>query len=74
MARKHSMTTRAKMSRQASGKKNPFYGKSHTKEALKKIAAHSRGKNNPMYGKSHTAAARKKISQALKRAHAKRRA
>lgn len=52
------------MSQAASGKRNPFYGKTHTKEALLKIRKASWGNNNPMHGRHHTASARKKIREA----------
>ena len=63
---RHSAATKRKMSLKARGKNNPFYGKTHTKEALLKIRKASWGKNNPMHGKHHTAQARNLISEAQK--------
>ena len=49
------------------GKDNPFYGKKHSKEALKIIGEKSSERNmgvgNPMYGKSHSKEVREKISK-----------
>ena len=62
---KHTKETIAKMSNSSSGKNNPFYGKTHTKEAKHKMSRFGikhtdstkgsmskskSGKNNPMYG------------------------
>ncbi len=65
---KRSQATRRLMSLKATGKKNAFYGKHHTKESLAKISRASKGKNNPMFGKHHTAKSKKLIRLARLRA------
>lgn len=41
---------REKLSEMRKGEKNPFYGKSHTEEALKKISESTSGENHHLYG------------------------
>ena len=60
---------RRKISIRVTGKGNPMYGKSHTKETMDKILSSRRsykGIGNVMYGKTHTKEARKKISDSAK--------
>jgi len=47
------------------GENNPFYGKTHSKEAKEKIKQSKIGKNNPMYGKSPSEETRKKLSNSI---------
>jgi len=67
-----------KISKAASGKNNPMYGKKNKSNLGKKFSKSwrkniskarkkmgiARGKNNPMYGKSHSEETKKKISEA----------
>lgn len=60
---------RRKISIRVTGKGNPMYSKTHTKETMEKILSNRRsykGKGNVMYGKTHTKEARKKISDSAK--------
>jgi hypothetical protein len=53
------------------GKKNHFYGKSHSGKTKRLISLHRRGKlmgkDHPMFGKTHTRDARQKISDSKKK-------
>ncbi len=64
-----SSETRAKLSRAVSGKKNPFYGKSHSQAWKKQETRRKSGKNNPMFGRKHSPSTIRKMRQArLRRA------
>lgn len=56
------------------GKKNPFYGKHHSKETKEKISTFHKGKqtgkDNPFYGKKHTPESIKIISETAKKTFA----
>ncbi|HNV86951.1 MAG TPA: NUMOD3 domain-containing DNA-binding protein [Candidatus Omnitrophota bacterium] len=53
-----------KISRALKGRRNPFYGRKHSKATLLKLSRAAKGKNNPMYGRHHSLATRRKISLA----------
>ncbi|HOW58588.1 MAG TPA: NUMOD3 domain-containing DNA-binding protein [Candidatus Omnitrophota bacterium] len=59
-----SEAARSKMSRAMAGKKNPFYGKHHSKTWIKQEQRRKVGKNNPMFGKKHKQSTIRKIRQA----------
>lgn len=59
--------TRSKMDRAAAGRRNPFYGKHHSKEWKRQESRRKKGKNNPMYGKKHRASTIRKMRQAMMR-------
>ena len=51
-----------------SGKKNPFYGMSHSEETKEKLSEANSGKNHHLYGKSHSKETIEKMRKsALKR-------
>jgi group I intron endonuclease len=60
--RKYTKTQKKEMREKMIGKKNPFYGKTHSEETRKKISNSLKGKmkgvligeKNPMFGKDHT--------------------
>jgi len=53
-------------SRDLSGKNNPMYGRSHSKEAIKKMSEAKKGKEAWNKGSKHTEETKSKISQQLK--------
>jgi len=55
------------ISKSITGEKNPFYGKTHSKETMKKILetrGSYKGENNPFFGKTHSEKTREKLRQA----------
>lgn len=63
---KASDETRAKMSIQRSGEKNPMYGKTHTEETKNKIRESNSGENSWNYGKHLSEESKKKLSESKK--------
>jgi hypothetical protein len=59
-----SAVTKAKLSRAASGKRNPFFGKTHSQAWKKQERRRKAGKNNPMFGRKHSPGTLRKIRQA----------
>lgn len=53
--RRHSVETKAKISKSHLGKLNPNYGKHPSPETSAKLSASRIGKKNPFYGKHHSA-------------------
>ncbi len=59
---KISEETRKKMSGSKIGKKNPMYGKTHSKKIRTLLSKINKGKNNYFYGKSRSEETKRKIS------------
>jgi len=61
---------RRAVSRATKGEKNPFYGRSHTPEALEsaraKLSARFSGEGNPFYGRTHTAEVRGQLAARMR--------
>lgn len=58
--------TRKKISEKMKGKRNPLYGKHHSKEACKKISEAHKGKSTWNKGKHHSEETKTKISNSHK--------
>jgi hypothetical protein len=58
--------TKRKFSEESKGKKNNFYGKTHSEETKRKMSELMKGENNPNYGKTHSEESKIKMSEASK--------
>lgn len=67
LGKKHSQSSKCKISKATTGKNNPFYGKKHSIEARSKISLQGLGRRigdkNPFYGQKHTIETIKKLSK-----------
>lgn len=77
---RHSVQTRAKMSKSRKGRKfsdkhreslrQAHTGRKHSAETRKRLSEMNAGENNPMYGKPRSAEVRRKVSESHKRRYA----
>ncbi|GEM_PF-2173156 len=67
MAKVGTLEWKKSISRALSGKKNPMFGKRHSKSTLAKISQKLRGKKNPMFGRRHTLETLEKMSAVIKK-------
>ena len=72
MPSKHTEATKRKIRLSQLGKKNSFFGHTHSKSTRNSWSSKRKGKKNPMFGKKHSPSAIAKMrAAALKRAKGK---